>query len=120
MSVLIVVGLGLLVYGVVNQVGRLAPTTPASPFSQTSTLPEGIAHTLRIPQGFTLIAHDTMADGRVLLRFASPNASEDGNSGGEGVIIILAPDLKAIVARLRFAPHNDTSAGAAGDFVIED
>ena len=55
-----------------------------------------------------------MVDGRVMLLFASPNSS------GDGQIIILAPDLQSIVARLRFVPHNDTREGATGDFVIED
>ncbi|MCG8621425.1 MAG: hypothetical protein MJE68_05405 [Proteobacteria bacterium] len=126
MSVLIVVGLGLLVYGVVNQIGRLSPT--AVPFSQAVTFADapadGIMRVLRIPQGLTLIASNIMADGRVMLRFASYKSGGEGGGGkvgsGEGEIIILSPDLQSIVARLRLLPHDDSSAGDADDFILDD
>ena len=105
MSLLLVLGLGLLVYGLANQIGGLASNNPANT-------------TLNIPLGLTLIATSVMPDGRVVLGFApkhsdASNSSDSGDSGGGGQIIILSPDLRSISNRLNLIPH-------AGDFGISE
>ena len=93
MSALIIVGLGLLFYGVARQATRLA--TPAD---ATAAIPF-VHKQLSIPAHAKFHSSAPMANGEVMLTFSGAD--------GAGYIIILAPDRQSISARLDIAPQSD-------------
>lgn len=91
MAVLIVLGLGLLFYGISQQVTR--PATPS-----------GLTKQLRIPPDATLLSSTPLPDGRLMLTFRG--------EAGDAYIIVLAADWESISSRLHISP-------ATGDFRLD-
>ena len=112
MGLLILAGLGLLVYGVVNQVSEVAapdtpgPPDPPGPPGADPGAPGGPgvrggfdAASVALPAGCVL-AEARLEDGRLVLRAGGPLGRPDCQQ-----VILLDPDSGAELGRVKIAPQ---------------
>jgi hypothetical protein len=103
MGLLILAGLGLLVYGVVNQVSEVAaPDTPGSPGADPGApgARGGFdAASVALPAGCVL-AEARLEDGRLVLRAGGPLDRPDCQQ-----VILLDPESGAELGRVKIAPQ---------------